>query len=1071
MRKKLLIDGLKAQGNARMLPGSVMLMLASLMPVGAAAQGESALKEAVMKTIHPEIEVGAPGRTIATVTTTQGQQTGVRASHRTVTGTVVDAAGDPVIGASVRQGKAVTATDADGRFTLAVNPNKPIEVSFIGMKTQSVTPGSASTVKVTMTDESHVLEEVVAIGYGSAQRRSITSAIGTFKPDELNTRDVLGVDQMLQGQVAGVNITAASGMPGSKNRVSVRGIGSITAGNEPLYVIDGVPVNNTSGDTGAWSSQSLNGLDDFNPADIESIQVLKDASSAAIYGSRATNGVILITTKKGSEGKARITVDTNMSFSTLANKDKLKMADTDLFLEVLNEAIDNYNLQTGAAQPRIDNPAPGKAQTDWLDLVTRTAATYNITAAISGGTKTSDYYISTNYKHNEGIIIDNLLKRYGLKTVLNAQVRDWMKVGTSVNLNYSRNNRIPVGYNIGTSAIVRALEQRPWDEPYRPDGSYATSGQELANHNPIQAIKEENVYIDNYRLLGNIYALFNITKGLTLKTTASADFNAQEDHIYYTAKHNYGKNRGMLNDSRRIYTSTLWENVLNYSEKFFDRNLGVDGMLGYSVQKDISSTAKQIGWGFPSPSFDVNSVAAEIEEATTGKSCFLMESYISRLSLNWKDRYLLTGSLRCDGSSKFHPDNRYGWFPSVSAGWNIAEEPWWRNPSIQAKLRASYGCTGNQAGIGSYAYMALASGGFNYNNANGIGLSSQGNPDLRWEKASQGDVGIDLSFFNNAFTITADAFIKDTNDLLYSKPTAASSGYTTYTCNIGSMRNRGIELTIGGNARSGGFQWHGDFNISFIENKLTSLLDPNDILTTDSMHALKVGKSLGEFYMIKFAGIYQSDADVPKTLYDQGVRAGDCIYEDISGPNGEPDGQIDSYDRQFVGSANPKFTGGLNNTFKYKGFDLGIFFTYSYGNKLYELCTGFLRMGNGTWPIMEKHAKERWTGPGTTNDAPRAIYGYTWNSTKFVNTRNLHDASYIRCRSLTLGYTLPKDLMRKISVDNVRVYVQADNLFCITRWPYFDPEVNVSLNATQMGYDYLYPGQPRTFTVGANIKF
>lgn len=1000
-------------------------------------------------------------------TQTPEQPAAAAAGRKLVHGVVTDTDGEPVIGATVRQGKEVTATDADGRFTINANPGKPLDVTFIGMKRKSVNIGNGDNITVAMEDESHMLDEVVAIGYGTAQKRDITSAIGHYKPNEMNTRDVLGVDQLLQGQVAGVSITAASGVPGSKNRVSIRGIGSITAGNEPLYVIDGVPINNTSGDTGAWGSQSMNGLDDFNPADIESVQVLKDASSAAIYGSRATNGVILITTKKGSEGRARITIDTNLSFSNMAGKSKMKMADTDLFLEVLNEGIDNYNIQTGSAVARIDNPAPGKAQTDWLDLVTRTATTYNLTASVSGGNSTTDYYISANYKRNEGVIIENLMKRYGLKTNINSQVRKWMKIGTSISLSYSRNNRIPSGYGIGTSIVTRALEQRPWDEPYRPNGEYAVGGQDLANHNPIQAIKEEDVYIDSYRMLGSAYLLFDICKGLTFKTTLGEDFNTKEEHVYYTDKHNYGKARGMLTDGRRIYTSTLWENVFNYKNKFFSDELGLDAMLGYSIQKDVSSSASQTGWGFPSPSFDVNSVAAEFDNVSTGKSSFLMQSFIGRATLNYKNRYLLTGSLRADGSSKFHRDHRYGWFPSVSAGWNIGEEPWWRFPQTMVKIRASYGSTGNQAGIGSYAYLALASGGYNYNGVNGLGLSSAGNPDLRWEKATQGDVGVDLSFFNNALTITADAFIKDTKDLLYTKPTAATTGYTSYTCNIGSMRNKGIEITIGGNARRGDFSWHGDLNISFIENKLTALLDPNDVLTTDNFHAMKVGEPLGSFYMIKWLGIYQSDEEVPASLYAEGVRAGDCIYEDVNG-----DGKIDNDDKQFVGSPNPKFSGGINNTFRFKGFDLGIFFTFSYGNKLYEQWTGGLRMGNGTWPMMHDAALSRWTGPGSTNDAPRAIYGYTWNSTKFPgNTRNLHDASYLRCRSLTFGYTFPKTWMSKLRIDNLRLYFQADNLFCVTKWPYLDPEVNTSLSATTIGLDYLYPGQPRTFTIGANIKF
>lgn len=986
-----------------------------------------------------------------------------------ITGKVVDSEGEPIIGASVivKGTSTGTSTDADGLFAInGVSAGKEVNVSFIGYKNASFAVKNGKyNYDITLTEDSKVMDEVVVIGYGTTTKRDVTAAMGTYKPD-VAARKALSADDILQGRVAGVSITSASGVMGSKNRVSIRGIGSITAGNEPLYVIDGVPITNTGGDTGVWGAQSMNGLDDFNPADIESIQVLKDAASAAIYGSRATNGVILITTKQGKKNQnATVTIDANVSFSNMARKNKLKMADTDLFLEVLNEAIDNYNIQTGSSVARMDNPAPGKAATDWIDLVTRTGVSFNTNVAIAGGNNSTDYYISGSYKRNEGVIIDNSMNLYNLKSSINTDVKKWLSVGTTLSLSYNRNNRIPSGYSIGTSVITRAAEQRPWDDPVLPNGEWAWGGQQLANHNPVQAIKEEKVYLDNYRAMGNVYLLFNIIKNLTFKTTLAEDFNYKEEYIYYTNSHPYGNNVGRLYDARKSYSSTLWENVLNYSYKF-DKGLNLAAMLGYSIQKDVNSTANQTGIGFPSPSFDVNSVAAEYDGVSTGKSTFLLQSFFGRLNFNYKDRYMLTATLRADGSSKFYKDNRYGWFPSVSAGWNVGEEPWWSFPQTDFKIRASYGRTGNQGGIGSYAYMAMASGGYNYNGNNGIGLSTAGNRNLKWEKAEQGDVGIDLAFFNYALTFSADAFIKDTKDLLYSKPTAATTGYTSQLCNIGSMRNRGLEFTIGGNARFGEFTWHCDFNISFIRNKLTALLDDNEILTTDSMHALKVGKPLGAFYMIKWLGIYQRDEDVPESFYKEGVRAGDCIYEDVNG-----DGVIDNNDRQFVGDANPNFSGGFNNTFQWKGLDLNIFFTFSQGNKLYELWTGGLRMGNGTWPMTEAAALSRWTGEGSTNKAPRAIYGYTWNSTKYVNTRNLHDASYIRCRTISLGYTMPKKWMKAIHVDNMRVYFQADNLFIITRWPFLDPEVNVSLDATQMGYDYLYLGQPRTFTIGANIKF
>ena len=477
--------------------------------------------------------------------------------------------------------------------------------------------------------------------------------------------------------------------------------------------------------------------------------------------------------------------------------------------------------------------------------------------------------------------------------------------------------------------------------------------------------------------------------------------------------------------------------------------------------------ALQRGIGFPSSSFDVNSVAAEISKANSSRTAYALQSFFGRVNLNYKDRYVGTLTMRADGSSKFAPENRYGYFPSASIGWNADKESWWHADGITMKLRASIGATGNQGNIGPYAYQALASGGVNYNNVNGLGLSTPGNRDLKWETAVQQDLGIDMSFFKGALSFTADVFNKDTRDLLYSKPTMITTGYSSYTCNIGSMNNKGLELTVAGNAGKHDFRWRGDFNISFVRNKLTKLLDDSEIIMPDSFHALQVGKEVGSFYMVKMLGIYQHDEDVPEYLYEnEGVRAGDVIYDDYNG-----DGKITADDRQIVGSANPKFSGGFNNTFTWKNLELSVFMTYSYGQSVYEYWTGGLRLGNGTWPQLKSACEGRWTGPGTTNKTPRAIYGQSWNSTKFVNTRFLHDASYLRLRSITLGYNLPSKWMRAIKMNSVRVYFQLDNAYVFTKWPYLDPEVSYNSNAATYGVDWLNPGQPRTFMFGVNLKF
>ena len=993
-----------------------------------------------------------------------------------VKGVVLDKESLPLPGAGVLEKGTANGVvaDSDGKFEIKVSGYGSVLVfSFFGFNDQEVTVRDSSReLVVRMDPQSLSLDEVLVVGYGSMTRRDITSAVGSFKPKPSERREVMSVDQLLQGRVAGVNISTASGVPGSVSRVSIRGIGSLNAGNEPLYVVDGVPISSTSGDTGAFSAgESMSGLATLNPSDIESVEVLKDAASAAIYGSRATNGVIIITTKSGKKGAPKVTVDANVSWGKQPRTDKLALADGDLLIEVFNEAIDNYNRSYGKNVERFINPMPGKPAYNWLGDVLRTAFSRNLTASISGGTDNLTYYVSGNVKHTEGTAIENEIDQYSVKANISGKVKKWLSFGFNTNLSYTDNSRVSSGYS-GLNVVKAAVEQYPWDEPFLPNGDWATSRNVLVNNNPLQAIKESDVWLRTYRALSSAYLQFHIIKGLDLKTSLGEDFQSMEEHVYFTSKHQSGfpsednPMGGRLTEGRVNRFSLVWDNTLSYNTKF-DCGLSLGAMLGHSLQVDNVSSATQTGLGFPSSSFDVNSVAAQFVNVSSGRSSSALMSFFGRVNLNYKDRYVATVTLRADGSSKFAPEHRWGTFPSASLGWNLNQEEWWGADDIALKIRASVGMTGNQGGIGSYAYQSLASGGINYDGKNGLGLTTPGNRDLKWETALQENVGVDVSFWKGALSASIDLFNKDTDNLLYSKPTMITTGYTSLLSNIGAMNNKGIELSLSGSAGSNNFRWQGDFNISFVKNRLTRLLDDEDIITTSNFHALKVGKEVGSFYMVKMLGIYQTDDQVPEYLYEnEGVRAGDVIYDDYN-----KDGKITSDDRQFVGSANPLFSGGFNNTFTYKNIELGIFFTYSYGNKVYEYWTGGLRLGQGTWPQLKSVCEQRWTGPGTTNTTPRAVYGHSWNSTKFVSTRFLHDASFLRLRSLTLSYNFPQRWLDKAGIDALRVYLQADNLFVVTPWPYLDPEVSVSSNATTLGYDWLNPGQPRTFSIGFNIKF
>lgn len=1000
-------------------------------------------------------------------------------------GIILDEEKLPMPGAAIMEQGTTNGTnaDADGRFHFNTKGSSPtLVISFFGYE-DVVLPmkGSKNNLEIRMYPQMQTLDDAVVVGYGTMTRRDITSAIGQFRPKASERRDVLSVDQFLQGRIAGVHISTASGIPGASSRVSIRGIGSLTAGNEPLYVIDGVPLTSTTGDTGAFTqAESLTGLATLNPSDIESVEVLKDAASAAIYGSRATNGVIIITTKSGKKGAPRVTVDASTSWSVQPRTETLEIASPDLMIETFNEAIDNYNMQYGATLPRFENPAPGFPTHDWLKDVLRTGHSRNLTASVSGGTDAIKYYVSGGVKHQEGPAIDNDLDQYSFKTNLSGKIKNWLSFGVNSQFSYTHNNRVSSGYS-GFNVVKAAVEQYSWTEPINPDGSWAsqTDGV-LINNNALQAIKAGDFWLRTYRVLSSANLTFHLLPGLDFKTSLGEDFVSMEEHVYYTSKHRAALPSpdnplgGMLTDGRRHRTTVLWENTLSYNKKF-NSGLGLGAVLGHSVQLDESSSASQTGQGFPSASFDVNASAANITAASTSRTSYALQSYFGRLNLNYKDRYVGTFTMRADGSSKFAPEHRYGYFPSASVGWNVDKEPWWKASGVTLKLRASVGATGNQGGIGAYAYQALAAAGFNYNNVNGLGLSTAGNRDLKWETALQEDFGLDVSFFKGALSITADIFNKDTRDLLYSRPIMATTGYTTLSSNIGSMNNKGLEFTIAGNLGKRDFRWRGDFNISFIRNKLTKLLDDKQFIMPDSFHTLKVGEEVGSFYMVKMIGIYQRDEDVPEYLYtNEGVRAGDVIYEDVSGPDGVPDGKIDNtYDRQIVGSANPKFSGGFNNTFTWKNLELSVFMTYSYGQSVYEYWSGGLRLaGSGLWPQLRSVCEGRWTGEGTTNTTPRAIYNQTWNSTKFgTSSRFLHDASYLRIRSITLGYNLPNRWVSALKLDGLRIYCQLDNAWVFTKWPYLDPEVSYNSSATTYGVDWLNPGQPRTFMVGINLKF
>ena len=991
------------------------------------------------------------------------------AARQRYAGRIVDAAGNPVVGASVviRGSTTGVSSDIDGRFAIEAREGEVLSVSFVGYTPQTITLGAKTMLTLTLREDTSELEEVVVVGYGTQRRSLVTSAISKVQMNESNMRQVASPTQLLSGRVAGVTTSTGSGNLGSGERMVIRGSSSLSAGNEPLYVIDGIPITNTNANLVDFG-EDMSSLATLNISDIESIEVLKDAASAAIYGSRANNGVIVITTKSGKEGKSEVHLNFNTGVTRFANVGKIKMADSGLYVRDFNEGVDNYNRQYGykpgdsGFKKHIQNPFGTLPDTDWMDLILQTGTFYNGDVSFSGGNVKTRYYVGANYNHQTGVIRTNKMEKMNFKVKISHEFTPWLEVGANVSGNYIKNHQIP-GANSGTTIIGRSIQQRPFDRPYKPNGDYYVGGtDELVFHNPMQILDEETAYIENMRYLGNFYATFKYKDKFAFKSSDNTDITQMYDYTYYNENHPYGKGVGRIVDYNRTIKNILVENFATYNDKFGDFSLSA--MLGHSFQKVTTRSAKLDGSGFPSPSFDVVGVASSLDAYSGSLSNYAMESYFGRATFSYKDRYVLTATLRTDGSSKFARDNRWGWFPSVSLGWNISKENFMKDSDTELKFRVSYGKTGNQEGIGSYAYQALMSGGYNYGNGSGIAVSTFGNRDLTWEKADQFDAGFDITLFKGRVNIMADAYYKKTKDLLYSTPIHSTTGVTSIISNIGSMRNIGAELTINTHFNFGPLSWLSQFNIATNRNKLTELLGDDKPISIGANRALQVGKEVGAFYLFIMDGIYQYDGEVPAEQYAQGIRAGDVKWRDVDDNN-----LINDNDRQVIGSSNPYFSGGWNNTFRYKGVSLDVFFTYMYGNDVYaawKINTSKLGHKNG---VLAEEARNRWTGPGSTDLHPRSVSGDTNNTRN--SDRWLEDGSFLRLRSLTLSYTFPEKISRRLAMKSLRVYFQGDNLWLATRYSGWDPEVSNNLDPRFMGVDNFSVPQPRMFCFGLNVTF
>ncbi len=1008
---------------------------------------------------------------------------------RVVTGTVLDGKNQPVPGVNlvVKGTKTGTSTDAQGNFRITVADDQAIiQFSSVGYLGQEITVGNRSTLTVTLQDDNKSLSEVVVVGYGTQKKADLTGAVSTVTAKDISRLPVAGIDQALQGKSSGVRVTQSTGAPGEGVAVRIRGVGTIND-NSPLFIIDGVPTKD------AFSV--------LNPADIESMSVLKDASSAAIYGARAANGVIVVTTKRGKSGAPRITLN---AYTGIQQHGRLiPMANSQEYISIYNEAATNDNafVTNPSLQRQLIPSTLQVADTDWQKAIFRTAPIQNYQLTISGGTERSHYLLSGNYFDQQGIILNSGYKRYALRTSIDTEIAGKVKIGTNLNITYSKRNIVGSsgdGYGGNGGSIVRyALFRTPAIPVYDQNGDYTDLPQFPAllgdGYKQVGLAEKQDNKEQQYRVFGDIFGEWQILKNLRFRTDAGLDLNILNRKTF---NENWGTNNRINSPSTLVNrfspASTLtWNNTLNY-DITVAANHQITALAGteaiHSVSRDVGGSDRNFIDQVDNLRYLGQGADITGRQSFESDSRWALFSLFGRVNYAYKDKYLASFNVRRDGSSRFSPNNRYANFFSGSVGWNIDQEAFFQ-PLAQIisllKLRASIGQLGNQD-IGNYPYASLIGSGYNYvfgaspQAVAGYAVVSRGNTNVKWESSTQTDIGLEVGVLQNKIQLTADYFIKQTSDILVPIPVPKSGGSAAAPyVNAGKVENRGLELDLIYRNKKGPFSYDITANASFIHNKVLSLSDgrpiPGGRIDNGVFATLtEPGYPIGSFYLLQQDGIFQN-ADQIFTSAFQGnnIKPGDVRFKDING-----DGLINQLDRSHVGSPIPTLTYGLTANLQWKIFDVSAFFQGVSGNKIYyQVGTdieGFCRAFNVTKRVVDG----RWHGEGTSNSQPRVSWSGSANN-KQPSTRFLEDGAYTRLKNLQIGYTLPSTLSRKFGSTSVRVYVSGQNLLTFTKYPGLDPEQQSSdnLNNEQfkgdvaVGIDWgTYPSA-RTYTVGLNVGF
>ena len=1008
-----------------------------------------------------------------------------------VKGVVLDEAGETLPGATVTEKgtKNVAATDLDGKFTIKVSKSgATLIVSYVGYVTKEVT--SKPDMKVILSENSKNLDEVVVVGYGTMKKRDVTGAISSISSKDIEQKMATNVFEALQGQTAGIQIISGSGQPGETSSIKIRGTSTFSAdGVKPLYIVDGIP---------------LDDIDGINPTDIASMEILKDAASAAIYGSRSANGVIIITTKQGEAGKPRIDVKYNHSWGTLSHKlAQANRADRRYYDNARRQYFLDNNIGNADESIQMIQDSLNvffNVDNDYQDMILQTAQKDQVDISVGGGSDKIKYFINTGYFNERGIVPNTAFQR--LTTRINSDYKPvkWMNMGSRIALTYSKKE------GINENALLNAmLSRRPYFSTYYPDGSLV--GVFNGQKNPIAQVEYTTDFTDAYK--GNFYQFFefDIYKGLKFRTNIKANFSLSKRKKLYPSiitdewqKSNEG---GSYN-----YLGWNWmnEDYFSYSHKWGDHNFSA--MAGFSAQRWSNQNEILVGTNSSTDYiYTMNAFASNLNQTSTGtwQTSHSLASLFARITYDYKGRYLLTANVRRDGSSRFAENNKWGNFPSASVGWRISDEKFMQfaKPALDdAKIRVSYGVTGNES-IGNYDYVYTYSPSTVYDGVGGVSATRIGKDNLKWEETKQFDIGLDLSFWNSRLTATFDYYDKYTSGLLADYELPKESGFSTMKTNVGEVSNRGFEVAIAGDIiRTKNFRWNASFNISRNINQIERLSEGKAYLEGD-LWWMQEGGRIGDFYGYKYINVFQYDESNAfaegswqqlTPVFENGVfqnkyllngteytgkvlqktlpngkpfRGGDINWEE---PEGSRDGIIDDNDRMIIGNALPDVTGGLSTQFTYKDWSLFISFYYSLGGEIYNFGEHNRNMFKytGTTPSPDV-IYNTWLKQGDIALYPRP-YNDEYDNARYANSFYVEDGSFIRLQNVRLSYNLPKNWCRKCGVKGINLYAFVNNALTWTKYSGFDPEFSTS-DPLQIGRDnYRYP-KKREYGVGMSVNF